>query len=76
MIKNPPKEFDQRIEQGDNFFMLSGDYLTQLEKLPRDILQNIVIKLTKENKMLKEELKSIKDSFDNYAGYGPRWNNR
>jgi len=76
MIKNPPKELDERIVEGNDFFMLSKEYLSQLEFLPSDVLKNMIIKLTEENKNLKKELKNIKASFDNYMATGPRWDNR
>lgn len=56
---NRQKELTERIIEGDNYFMLSENYQSQLEKLPCDILKNMIIELIKKNKALKFKIKSL-----------------
>ena len=65
MIKNPSKSLSERIEVGDNFFMLSEEYLSKLDILPPDVLRNMVIGLSDKNRQLKDEIKFLKGVIKN-----------
>ena len=52
-------KLDERLVIGDNFYMLSKNYINYLDILPKDVLINIVKKLTEDNRGLKAEIKAL-----------------
>ena len=52
-------KLDERLVIGDNFYMLSKNYINYLDVLPKDVLINIVKKLTEDNRGLKAEIKAL-----------------
>jgi len=57
-------KLDERLVIGDNFYMLSKNYINYLDVLPKDVLINIVKKLTEDNKGLKAKIKSLNGSIE------------
>ena len=53
-----------KIVKGKDYYMLRDTYFEQLEKLPKDILKNMVIKLSEENKELTKKNKQLKEYLD------------
>ena len=52
-------KLDERLVIGDDFYMLSKNYINYLDVLPKDVLINIVKKLTEDNRGLKAEIKAL-----------------
>ena len=54
------------------FFLLGKDGLQNLEKLPKDVLKNIIIRYADENKGLKKEIKRLKSAieFEHFKYHG------
>jgi hypothetical protein len=57
-------KLDERLVIGDNFYMLSKNYINYLDILPKDVLINIVKKLTEDNRGLKAKIKSLNGSIE------------
>lgn len=57
-------KLNDRLVAGDNFYMLSEKYINHLDELPKDVLINIIKKLTEDNKELKTKIKSLNGFID------------
>ena len=61
------KKLRKRIIKGDNFFMLSEEYIEDLKKLPKDVLINMLLKYKKEALEFRIKYENCEKSFDGYA---------